>query len=212
MKSPSSGPITRSSGRGSGATTCTSSLRARSEAATSRPMKLAPRTTARLAVRGCRDDRLAVGEACGGSGRAGCPVPSPGGAAPGWPRWPGAARRTARCLPSSSRIRACLGLDRRYPPVCGRCRSPARDRTPADAAESSPRRGARQIVLGQIGPVIGRIGVGIVQVTRPSYPSRRSVSAALSPAAPAPTMTTESGGPLPTVRRSASASVALPVT
>ena len=49
MKSPSSGPMTRSSGRGSGATTCTSSSRARSEAATSRPMKLAPRTTARLA-------------------------------------------------------------------------------------------------------------------------------------------------------------------
>ena len=35
----------------SGATTCTSILRARSDAATSRPMKLAPITTARCEVR-----------------------------------------------------------------------------------------------------------------------------------------------------------------
>src|SRR6185295_12922605 len=41
---------TRSIGRLSGATTCTSSPRARSDAATSRPMKLAPMTTARRAV------------------------------------------------------------------------------------------------------------------------------------------------------------------
>src|SRR6185295_7130247 len=49
-KSPISGPSTRSIGRLSGATTCTSSPRARSDAATSRPMKLAPMTTARRAV------------------------------------------------------------------------------------------------------------------------------------------------------------------
>ena len=42
-------PITRSSGSASGATTCTSSPRARSDAATSSPMKLAPITTARFA-------------------------------------------------------------------------------------------------------------------------------------------------------------------
>ena len=45
MKRPTSGPITRSSGWLSGATTWTASPRARSEAATSRPMKLAPTTT-----------------------------------------------------------------------------------------------------------------------------------------------------------------------
>ena len=49
-KSPSCGPSTRSIGRLSGATTCTSMPRARSDAATSRPMKLAPITTARRAV------------------------------------------------------------------------------------------------------------------------------------------------------------------
>ena len=43
------GPSTRSSGRLSGATTWTSSPRARSDAATSSPMKLAPTTTARFA-------------------------------------------------------------------------------------------------------------------------------------------------------------------
>ena len=47
---PSAGPRTRSIGRFSGATTWTSILRARREAATSRPMKLAPITTARRAV------------------------------------------------------------------------------------------------------------------------------------------------------------------
>ena len=65
-KSPSSGPSTRSSGRFSGATTCTSMPRARSEAATSRPMKLAPMTTARRAVAAPRDDRPAVARACAG--------------------------------------------------------------------------------------------------------------------------------------------------
>ncbi len=49
MKSPSSGPITLPRGRSSGATTVTSISRARSDAATSRPMKLAPTTTARFA-------------------------------------------------------------------------------------------------------------------------------------------------------------------
>jgi hypothetical protein len=42
-------PITRSSGTASGATTCTSSSRARSDAAVSSPMKLPPITTARFA-------------------------------------------------------------------------------------------------------------------------------------------------------------------
>ncbi len=48
-KSPMSGPRMRSIGRCSGATTCTSMSRARSEAAASSPMKLAPMTIARLA-------------------------------------------------------------------------------------------------------------------------------------------------------------------
>ena len=47
--SPICGPSTRSIGRCSGATTCTSSPRARNDAATSSPMKLAPITTARCA-------------------------------------------------------------------------------------------------------------------------------------------------------------------
>ena len=47
---PSAGPARAPSARFSGATTCTSMPRARSEAATSRPMKLAPITTARRAV------------------------------------------------------------------------------------------------------------------------------------------------------------------
>ena len=46
----------------SGATTWTSISRARSAAATSSPMKLAPSTTARRAVLGPLDDRAAVGE------------------------------------------------------------------------------------------------------------------------------------------------------
>jgi hypothetical protein len=50
MKFPRSGPRIFSIGTFSGATTCTSTLRARSEAATSRPMKLAPITTARRTV------------------------------------------------------------------------------------------------------------------------------------------------------------------
>ena len=41
--------MTRTSGSASGATTCTSSLRARSDAATSKPMKLAPMTTTDVA-------------------------------------------------------------------------------------------------------------------------------------------------------------------
>ena len=69
-KSPSSGPSTRSSGRSSGATTCTSSLRARSEAATSSPMKLAPITTARRASARRRDDARGCRPACAGSARA----------------------------------------------------------------------------------------------------------------------------------------------
>ena len=60
MKSPSSGPITRSRGRRSGATTCTSSFRARSEAATSSPMKLAPRMITRRALRAGGNNGLAV--------------------------------------------------------------------------------------------------------------------------------------------------------
>ena len=47
---PNCAPSTRSIGRASGATTWTSSPRARRAAATSSPMKLAPRTTARRAV------------------------------------------------------------------------------------------------------------------------------------------------------------------
>ncbi len=49
-KSPISAPSTFCIGRSSGATTCTSILRARKDAATSRPMKLAPITSARLAL------------------------------------------------------------------------------------------------------------------------------------------------------------------
>src|SRR6266481_2804949 len=49
-KSPICGPRTRSMGRLSGATTCTSISRARSAAATSSPMKLAPSTTVRRAA------------------------------------------------------------------------------------------------------------------------------------------------------------------
>ena len=45
-----------------GATTVTSSPRVRSDAATSRPMKLAPITTARFAALSRRDDRTAVRE------------------------------------------------------------------------------------------------------------------------------------------------------
>ena len=48
--SPIAAPMTRSIGRASGATTCTSSPRVRNEAATSRPMKLAPTTTQRRTV------------------------------------------------------------------------------------------------------------------------------------------------------------------
>ena len=50
MKSPICGPRTLSIGRLSGATTWTSNPRARSEAATSSPIKLAPMTTAMRAV------------------------------------------------------------------------------------------------------------------------------------------------------------------
>ena len=50
MKLPMSEPRMRSIGSLSGATTSTSNLRARSEAATSSPMKLAPMTTARTAA------------------------------------------------------------------------------------------------------------------------------------------------------------------
>ena len=50
MKAPTSGPRIFSIGIVSGATTCTSMFRARSDAATSRPMKLAPITTARFDV------------------------------------------------------------------------------------------------------------------------------------------------------------------
>jgi PAS domain S-box-containing protein len=46
-RSPTWGPNTASIGRAAGATTCTSSPRARNDAATSRPMRLAPITTAR---------------------------------------------------------------------------------------------------------------------------------------------------------------------
>jgi hypothetical protein len=48
-KRPTSTPSTRSSGTLSGPTTCTSIPRVRSDAATSRPMKLAPTTTTCLA-------------------------------------------------------------------------------------------------------------------------------------------------------------------
>ena len=60
--SPIAAPMTRSMGRASGATTCTSSPRVRSEAATSRPMKLAPTTTQRRAFARARNQRIAVGK------------------------------------------------------------------------------------------------------------------------------------------------------
>ena len=53
MKSPICGPSIRSIGRSPGATTCTSRPRVRRAAATSRPMKLAPSTTARRAAPLC---------------------------------------------------------------------------------------------------------------------------------------------------------------
>ena len=61
---PTSTPMTRSSGTLSGATTSTAIPRARSDAATSRPMKLAPTTTTRSAPLRPLDDRAAVGERC----------------------------------------------------------------------------------------------------------------------------------------------------
>ena len=58
-----SGPSTRSSGRRSGRDDVDlDASRARSAAATSRPMKLAPMTTARCADFAVGDDRAAVGE------------------------------------------------------------------------------------------------------------------------------------------------------
>ena len=62
MKVPTSAPRIFSIGMVSGATTCTSIFRARSDAATSSPMKLAPITTARFDAERLGDQRAAVGE------------------------------------------------------------------------------------------------------------------------------------------------------
>ena len=62
MNDPSSGPSTRAIGIASGPTTCTSRPRARSDEATSRPMKLAPMITALRGRFGLCDQRAAVGE------------------------------------------------------------------------------------------------------------------------------------------------------
>ena len=62
QEAPARGPATCVNGMASGATTSTVRSRARSEAATSMPMKLAPMTTARLAFAGAGDDGPAVGQ------------------------------------------------------------------------------------------------------------------------------------------------------
>ncbi len=130
--------MTRSSGWLSGATTCTASPRARSDAATSRPMKLAPTTTTRLRRappwrqwRGC--PRTCAGSGSANRRRPGCP----GGQGPHRSR--SVERRThtscrSRARPASVRHRATT------PAHSARDRSAARCSTRGIAAESSPRR------------------------------------------------------------------------
>ena len=136
MKRPTSGPITRSSGWLSGATTCTSSPRARSEAATSRPMKLAPTTTTRFAAGGSRDDRLAVGKRpqvvdLRLVGARECPA-APVGA--GGDQQRAVARRSC-AVSSATALR--LQIERRRPARSAPGRCGARRRTRPSAAESS---------------------------------------------------------------------------
>jgi hypothetical protein len=54
-------------------------------------------------------------------------------------------------------------------------------------------RGAREEVFRQIGRSHGGESSALSIVSAPSKPSRRSISAAASPAAPPPTMTTDDG-------------------
>ena len=137
-----------------GATTCTSSPRARSDAATSSPMKLAPTTTARFAEAARGDDRPAVGE------RA--QVVHCGRSAPGIvePDRLGAGREQQRAervlAPSSSRTRLRCSVERRraraeheVDPLLGvELRRPQRD--------PLLRRGAGEVVLRQVRPVVRR--------------------------------------------------------
>ena len=109
IRSPSSGPNTRSSGRASGATTWTSILRARSEAATSRPMKLAPRTTARLPCAPRRDDARGCRRGSGGSEPEADPTPCRQGVGPDWPRWRATGHRSVASVPSSNCTRRLRG-------------------------------------------------------------------------------------------------------
>ena len=77
------------------------------------------------------------------------------------------------------------------------------------------RRGARQVVLGQAWPVVGRLRVPIDQgVMAPSNPSARNSCAALFPAAPAPTIATDCGAAIPRSarRRTSPVVVRAPVT
>ena len=135
----------------------------RSDAATSRPMKLAPRTTARVAFSAAATMAATVGQCSGGSERAlrrggAFPDPTLSARRP----WPGATRRRRRVRPSSS---AHLALFR--PKLGGRGgRLKGGDRLVAIVFRGPERQPflwcrPRQKILRDIGAIVGSGLVGI---------------------------------------------------
>ena len=136
-KPPIASPMTRASGTASGATTCTSSPRARRLAATSRPMKPAPMTTARFAL-AARAMIARLSASVRSTKTCGASMPGMGGFD---------GRRARREHERAVRPR---GRRRRAPRACARRRSPsracpsgarprARGRSPRRAEASTPR-------------------------------------------------------------------------
>ena len=177
------GPSTRSSGTASGATTCTSSPRARSDAAASSPMKLPPMTTARFACFAAAMMRAAVGERaqvvhsvpCRRRGAFRCT-----GSAPVASRSAsnGSASRPSNSRPARRQRRCACARARTSSMRCSLVESGRPERDPLLGCV------AGEIVLGEVRAVVRRVHVVVDHRDAPVEPSRRSISAAAFPAAP----------------------------
>ena len=172
------------SGTGAGSSRVTSQPRPRATAAASAPRNPAPTTTRRRP--GPSRSRRArassrVRSTCAPGRRAGA-----GDA----PRWPRSARRTDTCVAVGEQHRARVerrGRSRRRrvaDPGRARRGRPARA-APAGRAPTPP----ASICLDNGGRSYGACGSSPTRVSGPRSPRRRSVSAAASPAAEAPTTT-----------------------
>ena len=188
---PSTGPSPRTSGAGSASSTVTSRPRTRHVAATSEPMNPAPTTTTRgpAVERGAERERV-VERAQHEDARRGraCPA-AVRGVAPGGEDEAVERRALVAAVEGSTRS---AGADVERRPPARRAAGRGRARRSGGRRSASPVGFdlAGEQLLRERRAVVGRCGSAPTSTIRPSYPSRRSVSVARSPASEAPTTTT----------------------